>query len=169
MEKALIELDGKSAAVGDRVAKALSDWEGGTFEEEEVKDYFQHEWENGSRVVTERLASQMNIRRVEGMTALHEACCNGEVAMAKALLKMGAGVKAEDEWCETPLCKNFFARGHLQGAPRGHLQGDSGGFRGIPLVPPGARGHQGDPPESPWPQGASLAPGGTPGGGLNLN
>jgi len=69
----------------------------------------------------------------------------------------------------TLLCKNFFARGHLQGAPRGHLQGDSGGFRGIPLVPPGTRGHQGDPPESPWPQGAPLAPGGTPGGGLNLN
>ena len=111
MEKALIELDGKSTAVGDRVAKALSDWKGGTFEEEEVKDYFQHEWENGSRVVTERLASQMNIRRVEGMTALHEACCNGEVAMAKALLKMGTGVKAEDEWCETPLHKACY-HGH---------------------------------------------------------
>ena len=88
MEKALIELDGKRMGIGERLAQALSDWGGVTFEEEEVED-------DGEECATGAFVTKNLV--------LHGACSSGEVDRVKRLLNAGVNTDAENEDMYTPL------------------------------------------------------------------
>jgi hypothetical protein len=88
MEKALIDLDGKRMSVGERLAQALSDWKGDTFDEEEVED-------DGEECATGAFVWKNLV--------LHGACSSGEVDSVKRLLNAGVNTDAMNEDKYTPL------------------------------------------------------------------